>query len=986
MKKLSGIAILATAFALNAVEKPFYGNSRPPRKIQVAKKNATTLKADNTVIVYASEASKTTCFAAEELNANLQKIFGRAVIITNKPVPGKTNIFVGISKYSKAAGIDDSKLCRDAFIIKTVKGNIYILGRDSKSADPQAIIKYRQGVWGQLFERGSLFGVYDFLERFCGVRFYYPGKFGTIIPQKQCVAIPETDIFDRPDFEARNVSIYSGWCEDSSPNLKNPYAYTISPMKERYYWYLRLQTRYVPNNHGLRMLEHIKRFGKDHPEYFALRSDGQRYCQKTMTHTGQLCFNSKIVDEIYQDAAALLSNKPASSRGISRWNRAGHQMPTDTRNGIFGFMPQDGFYACRCPECQKYFSAGAQSTSNFIWGKVAQIGFRLQKNKIPGYISMMSYYPYHLVPDIKLPSNVLVMLAAQGPWSTSAMRKYETELIRAWNKKLNSKVWLWNYPGKFGILSLPGIPDTTPHAIGSYYQELKNDICGAYMNSATDRMIYHALNYYVFSKVAWNTSTDVDGLLKEYYQLMYGKAAIEMSKIFDSFERLWREILSKSITTKYGPTFSPPSDYKLWTKIYSPKTLKKLAETFKRAEQLVSDSPAELKRIKYTRKMFLKPLLAAASSFFKDNDAISHFHETFVNDSKNEKSVNLMLLPFEKIKKPVKTELRIINSAEKLTFLFNCEEPEMKRVVAPNRKHDDKEIWCDNNVELFIDPEGTRKNYRHIIVSSSGSLADRAVINHGTLSTGDYSWNSNANVKITPNSRGFLATVTIPKASLGKFNSKGFVANFTRRRQLNNSAHELYSWSRFLQHDFNEIRHFGKLLCNKPEGTGSIVADGGFEVKPKNSNLYGKWVKISRNRKITKAEVVTDNSVFGNKSLLMDVSDLEFNHYFQVRQYLPQLKPNTSYELSYYLKTENVIRQRSIGGAFIVLWNGKNHYFPKRWISGTNNWIRLEFKFKTKAEPVKQKPYIGCGLYFATGRAWFDGIVLKEIPSSAAKK
>ena len=45
---------------------------------------------------------------------------------------------------------------------------------------------------------------------------------------------------------------------------------------------------------------------------------------------------------------------------------------------------------------------------------------------------------------------------------------------------------------------------------------------------------------------------------------------------------------------------------------------------------------------------------------------------------------------------------------------FDMDEPEMDKVVASQRKHDDLSMWEDNGVEIFLDPEGGRKNYYHI--------------------------------------------------------------------------------------------------------------------------------------------------------------------------------------------------------------------------------------------------------------------------------
>ena len=72
--------------------------------------------------------------------------------------------------------------------------SILIAGLDDPKTDPARAIG-----WALFFERGTLNGVIGFLERFCGMRFYFPGELGEVIPAKKELSLPEIDVFDRPD-------------------------------------------------------------------------------------------------------------------------------------------------------------------------------------------------------------------------------------------------------------------------------------------------------------------------------------------------------------------------------------------------------------------------------------------------------------------------------------------------------------------------------------------------------------------------------------------------------------------------------------------------------------------------------------------------------------------------------------------------------------------------------------------------------------------
>ena len=182
-----------------------------PRRIKINNSSSLTipLKTSGVEIVVAKDALNITRFAAAELQSFLQKILDARIPVTDSPTSGKITFFVGSNFWSKAAGIDVKKLSPEAFFIKRVGNKIYIAGRDgklqnrlhglNKNTRPENRVEntLRGGYWSQFHEHATLFGVYEFLERFAGVRFYFPHELGTIIPRKALV-LPEFDIFDRP--------------------------------------------------------------------------------------------------------------------------------------------------------------------------------------------------------------------------------------------------------------------------------------------------------------------------------------------------------------------------------------------------------------------------------------------------------------------------------------------------------------------------------------------------------------------------------------------------------------------------------------------------------------------------------------------------------------------------------------------------------------------------------------------------------------------
>ena len=113
-------------------------------------------------------------------------------------------------------------------------------------------------------EVGSLNGTYDFLERFAECRFFFPGEYGTVIPVKKELVLPELDISDRPDWLQRRI--LQGGSQAVMPKAFQ------KDFRRRFSRYMRTETLQIPNCHGLAFLDFVPRFAQTHPEYFALDS------------------------------------------------------------------------------------------------------------------------------------------------------------------------------------------------------------------------------------------------------------------------------------------------------------------------------------------------------------------------------------------------------------------------------------------------------------------------------------------------------------------------------------------------------------------------------------------------------------------------------------------------------------------------------------------------------------------------------------------
>ena len=526
-------------------------------------------------IVVATNAPYATRLAAKELNFFLKGVFNCELPIVGERAAGRSAIMLG-------GGCVEN---RDGFVIKATNGVVRIWGNDDDvpGGDVTKTCWYgNEAPWQPHFRRGTLFGVYEFLERYAGVRMYFPGELGTVVPRAERLTIPEGRLEKAPAFRYRKYGYKDGPADDEVKLLN---------------WYrLRMETETMKCVHGHRRLKLYERFGKTHPEYFA--NHHNRFVKEQVRRRGYLCHSSGVWDEIEEDAMKYFADGGADT---------------------FDLMPQDGMtpvFRCNCPKCAAAYGKDRQYATDLVWRHTAEVAAHVKAAYPSARFTQMAYHPYGAVPDFTLPDNIDVTVARRGPWSLAfpTLERAESDEIRAWAAKLGRKVALWNYVGKWAnsVVRLPGVPQLAPRAWAAYYQSLADVIDGAFAESESDRWSCNYLNYYVFSRVCWDPQADVEQILAEHHRLMFGPVAKPMAAFYDLLEKKWMEavaagyaemLMNAGLTTKHDATAAS-------RKIYTPAVIAELGALLAAAER---DTEAELprRRIEWVREEWLEPLKKA---------------------------------------------------------------------------------------------------------------------------------------------------------------------------------------------------------------------------------------------------------------------------------------------------------------------------------------------------------------------------------------
>ena len=530
-------------------------------------------------IVMPADAPYATRLAAEELNFFLKGVLGAPLPVVAQRTVGKTAIVLGEGGGRGATALPVGSRVprdRDAYIIEAKGDVLHIVGYDDEVADvAKAAFLPDEAPWQPCFRRGTLFGVYAFLERFAGVRMYFPGELGTCVPKVGRFAVAEGRIEESPAFSVRRYGYADG------PVAKELLEGMDETSFKRLNWYrLRMETAHLACCHGAK------------------------------TH----CLAPETWDSIYTNACAVL----ADGDGTPSFSTF---QPFNFSTGeavVFDAMPKDGFTwarHCPCDWCAKNIPFSRTDTgfaTDLVWRRTAELANRLMEKFPDARVSQMSYIPYVRIPTNEIPGNVDVFVARRGPWAEgTAIGEREKDEVRGWHAKLGRKVSLWNYPDKVDCwnLEMKNIPQLAPRAWASYYRAVAPHVTGAFAESESDRWIYNYLNYYVFSRLCWNPEADVEAILAEHHRLMFGAAAQEMAEFFDTLERCWMKVVANPFDTPLGPgVCKAPTEEELRTKIYSPEVLSRLDALLRDAAAKVTAGSLEARRIALFRREFLIPL------------------------------------------------------------------------------------------------------------------------------------------------------------------------------------------------------------------------------------------------------------------------------------------------------------------------------------------------------------------------------------------
>jgi len=502
--------------------------------------------------------------AAEEFRRFVAEISGAEIPIRSdsEQLSGPL-VCIGPSKYLERVGgrIAVAGLGEEGYVIRTSRRGLAIVGGRP---------------------RGTLYGVYSFLEDELGCRWFTPDC--SRIPKRPTIRLRRLDRRYVPPLEYRDTDYPNARDPDwSARNKMNGHHHNTGPERGG-------NIRYGPFVHTFNALIPPGEYFDKHPEYFSLVR-GKRLKDRT-----QLCLTNPEV---------LALAKKRLREWIRRYPDA----------KIFSVSQNDWGNWCRCDKCSA-LAEREGSQSGPILAFVNALADDIRRDYPDRAISTLAYTYSRKPPrTIRPRPNVIVRLCSieccfLHPLATDEFNASFRDDIKGWSKICN-RLYIWDYVINYAnsIMPFPNLYVLQPNI--EFF--VRNGVKGIYEEACyfTKGAEFAELRSYILAKTLWDPSYDTDKAIDEFLEGYYGKAAPWIRRYIDLIHRRALE------AGEHIRIFSPPT-----LKYLTPELLDEASALFDRAEGAVGNDYVVLRRVRVARLPILYTRIMLAAKPRNDADRL----------------------------------------------------------------------------------------------------------------------------------------------------------------------------------------------------------------------------------------------------------------------------------------------------------------------------------------------------------------------------
>ena len=470
------------------------------------------------VIVRGAECVASERNAARTLQSHITQICGVTLPIVPDTNPAQSKeIIVGKTNRESGGGytVDRAALGEEGLMVKTVGQKLVIAGGE---------------------KRGTLYGVYAFLEEVLGCHWYTSTLI--VIPHMDDLKIPVTiNMTQKPYFEYRetdwisprdktysianrqNGNIYRQLSEEQGGNMGYAYGFAHT-----------LTTLIMPP----------ERYFDTHPEYYALGA------KTGVRSPDQLCLtNPNTLRIVIQEVRDILAAHPDAQ--------------------IVSLTQHDNQNYCTCEHCKAvddYEGSHSGTMIQFVnavadaikedYPNVAIDTFAYQYTRKP---------PAHVIPR----DNVIVRLCSIECCFAHTLDDPDCDENVSFNqdlmdwKKICDRIYIWDYTTNYGHFNGPFNNFGVMQKNMQYFAE--NNVKGIYEEgnymAAQSNSEFAELRAYLLCKLLWDPYLDYDATMNDFLRAYYGKGwqyvreyidmTIKHSGVGNRHMAIWSDMTSKGV-------------------------------------------------------------------------------------------------------------------------------------------------------------------------------------------------------------------------------------------------------------------------------------------------------------------------------------------------------------------------------------------------------------------------------------------------------
>ncbi len=479
------------------------------------------------VIVIGKNANEQEQFAADELQSFIKKSSGVVLPIKRDNEDFSGNIIaVGQNEINLKAKVNCDNIEKEGFRIKTEGNILSLIGKD---------------------DRGTQFAVYTFLEKYLGIRWFWPGELGEVVPKNETIKISRINDLEVPDFKWRNRGPDGAlWGATTGPTEMHArelvLGITREHQKEVELWEKRNKWggMKIYGGHALGEIFPPEKYAKTHPEYYAW-VDGKRAvpgADYDYKHEGQICTtNQDAINVTVEWVNKILDDSPDYDAVHITMNDGG------------GFCECERCMALDSGELIKRPGIDAEEMkkrpqkynviTNRIFTFVNKVSEEVQKTHPGKYVVSMAYSRYITPPkNIQLHPFVIPQYCLWSAYrhANPEQKKLHGDIASGWAEAAE-RTAVYEY---FINGSWPGIHRLVMPYIAESIKYLYRKGIDLYQMQSGDEFGINGLNYYIAGKLLWNTELDEKELLDDFYRMAFGNAGDSVKKFHNRLEEAWK--------------------------------------------------------------------------------------------------------------------------------------------------------------------------------------------------------------------------------------------------------------------------------------------------------------------------------------------------------------------------------------------------------------------------------------------------------------